>query len=167
MQVVNGVKYKLTLLVGVSQCRKDGKVSTLEECPVQLSTVCFMGPDDMSLLERCNMYRLHLVSSFWGPCWIWLEPEDMFSYNTDISLRDGHITVINLLTHFMLKMHFIQMWPTEPNPYIVYNHALDQHICIYRKRCGRRWCGSTLLYLPSMTYWNWIGLERAIISERQ
>ena len=39
MQVVNGMMYTLTLLVGRSDCRNDGKYSTLEECPVELGTV--------------------------------------------------------------------------------------------------------------------------------
>ena len=44
VQVVNGMMYTLTLLVGRSDCRNDGKYSTLEECPVELGTVCCSTP---------------------------------------------------------------------------------------------------------------------------
>lgn len=41
LQVVNGVKYSLTLLVGRSStCRNDGVPATLEQCPAKLDTVC-------------------------------------------------------------------------------------------------------------------------------
>jgi len=44
LQVVEGIKYSLNLKVGLAtSCRNDGKVATLDECPVDPNSVrCFI-----------------------------------------------------------------------------------------------------------------------------
>jgi hypothetical protein len=37
--VVDGIRYSLTLLVGLSQCKNDGQCTTLQQCPVDVNTV--------------------------------------------------------------------------------------------------------------------------------